>query len=348
MIKNHIPALDGIRGCAALVVVVQHAFQLDYISGSPPAGYFGVLGVSVFFALSGFLMAFLYLGEVFRFRTTIDYSVSRIARIAPAYLLVVLVCWVITRFVDPNFIFAITKQNIVRHLFFSGSVGVFWSIPPEVQFYAFFLLIWYSWSKARSGNYMPFAFTTLLCIAMITLSGGLPGTFLPTKLSFFLSGTTAGVVARYVQSRVTGSRWVFLVQVIMLCIVASYALVLCRQSYEALYSSIPYSILCGVLILSLSIQSDISKGIFGSRVMVFIGKISFALYLVHFPCLYALRKAYEGGYVANWAALAMAVALSVGLSTLIHVAVERPAQRRIKRLARVKLFRSELHASRSC
>lgn len=139
----------------------------------------------MFFGLSGFLMAFLYGKLPFSSRTVADYAISRFSRIAPAYLAVICVCWLITLFIDPNFTFAITNENIVRHLLFSGSVGVFWSIPPEVQFYAFFLLIWYSLSKVGAGHFQPIALTTAACIAMIAFSSGLPGTLLPTKASFF-------------------------------------------------------------------------------------------------------------------------------------------------------------------
>ena len=59
--KTEIPALDGLRGAAALMVVVAHASQ--YFVPESWWGNIGSSGVLVFFALSGFLMAYLHTGE---------------------------------------------------------------------------------------------------------------------------------------------------------------------------------------------------------------------------------------------------------------------------------------------
>ena len=57
---RHIPALDGLRGLAALIVAVSHLSAMTGIA----VGFFGSargqLGVILFFALSGFLMAHMY------------------------------------------------------------------------------------------------------------------------------------------------------------------------------------------------------------------------------------------------------------------------------------------------
>ena len=56
MSKN-IPQLDGLRGAAAMIVVLAHAGNLGLIWRNPQSGHIGVM---LFFALSGFLMAWLY------------------------------------------------------------------------------------------------------------------------------------------------------------------------------------------------------------------------------------------------------------------------------------------------
>ena len=76
---EHFPILDGLRGVAAMAVVVSHSaglgFLPEYIVG------LGQLGVATFFALSGFLMAHLYLRRSFTAGELKTYSIARVARI---------------------------------------------------------------------------------------------------------------------------------------------------------------------------------------------------------------------------------------------------------------------------
>ena len=67
---------------------------------------------------------------------------ARFARIYPIYFLTVLVSFLIYTFIDPNFTYDMSLGQFVRHVFALGTISVFWSIPPEIQFYVVFLGIW--------------------------------------------------------------------------------------------------------------------------------------------------------------------------------------------------------------
>lgn len=148
--------------------------------------FIGHFGVAVFFTLSGFLMAFLYGRRSFTAANAFSYAVSRFARIAPLYLCVIIASWLIRTYIDGGFIYDINEHNLLRHLFFSGSEGVFWSIPPEVQFYGFFLLLWRAVFEARDQNYRPAIITVILALLMLVINSihPLPGTTLPSKLLY--------------------------------------------------------------------------------------------------------------------------------------------------------------------
>jgi len=135
--SEKIVSLTSLRGIAALFVVISHLASQSLYTSQQLLGI-GELGVSIFFSLSGFLMEYLYLLKPFDNNSAIQYVISRFSRIAPAYLIVVVASYVIYNFFDPTYTIAITNQNILRHLLFSGNVSVLWSIPPEVQFYAVF------------------------------------------------------------------------------------------------------------------------------------------------------------------------------------------------------------------
>lgn len=81
---KRIVALDGLRGIAVLAVLASHAFA--WAAG-------GFVGVDVFFVLSGYLITSLLLAE--RARTghldVLDFYRRRVARLAPAYLLMLAV-----------------------------------------------------------------------------------------------------------------------------------------------------------------------------------------------------------------------------------------------------------------
>ena len=93
MIKNEIRPLTGIRGIAALWVVCLH-FEKDFTQALPSLAVFhpffmrGSLGVDLFFILSGFVISTVYKIDTFNF-TLLNYRnflVNRLARIYPDYL----------------------------------------------------------------------------------------------------------------------------------------------------------------------------------------------------------------------------------------------------------------------
>ena len=93
-VKTRIPELDGLRGCAILLILIWHYFQnqLSYELGWPIVYLrkligFTWSGVDLFFVLSGFLIAGLLLDN----RTSPNYFktfyVRRVCRIFPIYYL---------------------------------------------------------------------------------------------------------------------------------------------------------------------------------------------------------------------------------------------------------------------
>jgi peptidoglycan/LPS O-acetylase OafA/YrhL len=94
--NNEIKPLTGLRGLAALIVVLYHFLEQDtyFQSVVPSLIKRGYLGVDVFFVLSGFVMALSY-GRCFKDRVTVsDYTlfmVKRLARIFPLYLFITLI-----------------------------------------------------------------------------------------------------------------------------------------------------------------------------------------------------------------------------------------------------------------
>jgi peptidoglycan/LPS O-acetylase OafA/YrhL len=143
-IRSFLPAVEGMRACAAMGVVITHvAFQTGHSSGVGGRlfGRFD-LAVAVFFALSGFLLwrghaaAARNLGE--RPRTG-HYLRSRVVRIMPAYVVAVVVILSLLPDADdasPTVWLAnLTLTQIYVPLTLTGGLTQMWSLSVEVTFY---------------------------------------------------------------------------------------------------------------------------------------------------------------------------------------------------------------------
>nr|WP_156664346.1 MULTISPECIES: acyltransferase [unclassified Mycobacterium] len=142
--RSFLPAVEGMRACAAMGVVVTHvAFQTGHSSGVTGRlfGRFD-LAVAVFFALSGFL---LWRGHAAAARglrpspRTGHYLRSRVVRIMPAYLAAVVVILSLLPDADhasPTVWLAnLTLFQIYVPLTLTGGLTQMWSLSVEVSFY---------------------------------------------------------------------------------------------------------------------------------------------------------------------------------------------------------------------
>lgn len=324
--------LDGLRGLAAVCVFLHHASNMGIYS------FVGHFGVAVFFALSGFLMAFLYGGRPLTASSAFSYGVSRFARIAPLYLSVILASWLIRTYVDGQFIYDINNHNIFRHLLFAGSEGVFWSIPPEVQFYVFFVILWWAIYSAQSRYYRPLFIAGGITFLMLIVNylHPLPGTTLPSKLPFFLLGAGAGLARNWLENQKIGERLMTTLQSILLMAAFLYALCLFGFDHnsQAIYLSGVLPVLCAMMVLALSIQTRFSLNFFGNRVMREYGKWSFSIYLLHQPCLYWARDLQHSFHLVPGASFILGGVLTLAFSAVLQLVLEQPAQQYLRRWSR--------------
>ena len=345
-VKDHIPALDGLRGFAALIVVVAHLSAWGLVF--PHSVHFlGALGVTLFFTLSGFLMAYLHAHAEFGFVQAYTYGVSRFARIVPAYLFVIALSYLIYNLVDPNFVYAIQNHNLIRHVLLSGNVSVFWSIPPEIQFYVFFVFIWWSVSCLTQKKFMPVALLAMMCPVMIYFEKSFPGTTLPSKLIFFLLGAIVGMVRYRYPVCVGAGRGAAILQAVLLVVLVIYSGIVWGNedrfihayhiSDEALYFSTAHALICAACVLSFAYPSRLSDILFANKAMRRLGAWSFSLYLLHEPFLQIASRVCAASVVPAWIAAAVAVLMSVLAAYVVHVGIEKPSQAAIKKHAQIVL-----------
>ena len=145
LLFRHFPQLDGLRGLAVLMVVVEHTLIFQYQRGS--RWNLGQLGVLMFFVLSGFLITGLLCSEDRRFRAISlkDFYLRRVFRILPAlalYLLTVSLLISVRLVTDTQWKSVLASALFVENDFGGGlSVGHLWSLSIEEQFYLFWPLL---------------------------------------------------------------------------------------------------------------------------------------------------------------------------------------------------------------
>ncbi len=122
----HFAALDGIRGFAALCVLMEHVGIM--------ANGIGALGVHLFFALSGFLLTIPFARQPGRAVSPSymrAYMLRRMKRIIPMYYAIITVL----------FLFRHKNPDVIRHYLFLQGDGYLWTVPQEMFFYMLLPLV---------------------------------------------------------------------------------------------------------------------------------------------------------------------------------------------------------------
>lgn len=334
--SNHILSLTSIRGVAAALVVVSHLREYGYWYKHSLDGV-GAIGVAIFFCLSGFLMGYLYLGRSLNAESGYEYLVSRFSRIAPAYLAVVVIAYVIYQYIDPLFPIGVGNHNLLRHLLFSGNAGPLWSIPPEVQFYGLFFLLWISLVLYKSG-----AFVMLACMFVVLLVGqyyqyAFPGVIVFSKLAFFLLGVVCGAIRSSVQwpslaiSVARVLQMVFLTWGLLLLFLGGGF-----SGNTEFWNNTNNAIWAAVLVLSFSFDPGYLGKVLNSKLLVKMGAWSFSLYLTHVFVLY-----YVSMFLGNsFLEALLAITLCIVTSFLFYTLVEKPGIRAFKYILEKPVFKT--------
>lgn len=313
--------MNGLRGFAAYIVFVSHfTNQTGFLDGTLGHGA-GQLGVMLFFALSGFLMGHLYFyrsadtSEIGRFFQ------RRAARVLPLYFLVVL-----ASFALPHWLYPVDSAGrLAEHLLMVKGVSVLWTIPVEVQFYALFPLFWIV--AARFGRVT----ISVLCVALI-IWFYLDPPSKPHQLSshahFFLAGMLTAVAAPLVTIRGIRADAAFVVSIgCLMFLVPGILQFLTGIQFEkparAVWAN-PLYLICCMSVLLCSIRSPLAKRLLGSGPVAFLGTISYSLYLLHLPVLFAITS--SGIAESNALLFLIANIVVIAVATTSYYCVEKPAQ----------------------
>lgn len=156
MKKTDIPGLTGLRGLAALLIVIHHVGLLVLpLRGTvvgPALGKCGLLGMSIFFVLSGFVIHYNYAAKVVvGGRGISDFLIARFARLYPLYAIFVLCNFVYNHSAFPAYAHFLPVNLLgIQSWIYSvhGTINLTlsqvyannaWSISTELMLYLMFI-----------------------------------------------------------------------------------------------------------------------------------------------------------------------------------------------------------------
>lgn len=312
--------LDALRGIAALLVVLFHyTTHYDNVYGhSAPLWVqvpFGKYGVQLFFAVSGFVI----LMSLERIERARDFLLGRLARLYPTYWTgLALTFTAVTVFGLPSrevsTATALVNLTMFQEYFRVQHVdGVYWTLTVELSFYALVLILL---SARVLGRIIPIfiALVALQTLAELVLQAmGMPTAARfagRPHLQFFAIGVLAFKWSRGEVS-----------------LRSALALAGVGLAHELLLGSTTTLIVFGVV---LGIASALAAGALRWltwRLLLFLGFISYPLYLVHQNIGFLVIRRLEAAGWQPEAAVAVALAVALLLATAITHLVEQPALR---------------------
>jgi peptidoglycan/LPS O-acetylase OafA/YrhL len=358
--RIYFSGINSLRFIAALAVIVTHIELLKGVFGfknywkNPIIFNLGGMGVYFFFVLSGFLITYLLLVEKEKYHhiKIKDFYIRRILRIWPLYYLIVIIGF----FILPKFeifhisylqdsftenfnnnliLYILILPNVAFSLFPAVSnIGQAWSIGVEEQFY----LAW-PWIISKSKNILKTLLVIIISLFLIKVGVLVLGKFFnestwykPLKLlvamSKFECMAIGGIGAFFLFSKSNLLKLFYNRYILLLSIISIPLLIYITPNFLQDGIHIVYSILFLTIILNVS--DNTLKFNFENKLLNYLGKISYGIYMYHFmiiPAVLYMIKNYfnlQSEVAINGLAYSSVIILTICISGISYRFIERP------------------------
>lgn len=372
---NYVPQLDGIRFVMMLPVLFYHAAlrgaritpdplanETLTVTWLPFAGY----GVSVFFLVSGFIIAYPFMSQ--RPPRLASYYKRRMLRIEPPYVVTMIGCFIILSVVSvpsgaPTFYYtdAPLWQSLLASLTYThGLIYGYspklnpptWSLEREMQFYMLAPFLVYAYMAIKNRRVRMW-FGGIICVALLILGevirAGLPyehvlrHTGLAESYGFWLGIMTCDYTmhARTLQQPAHRSYdWAFVLGYIGLIIGGVFdprVEFLSRADHTlGALAGIANSSLraaCMLMVFAGAIRGTTTRAMLALPWVTFIGGACYSIYLAHLPIMHLSSEVIE--HVVHPTSLvfstilcwAILVPTAVVLGLVFYACIERPCMR---------------------
>ena len=312
---RYIPGIDGLRAIAVLSVILFH-LNTNLLPG-------GFVGVDVFFVISGYVISrSLAKTQAPSFGVfVLDFYKRRFLRIYPALIVVLILTSLLAKiFIPDGFwlsadnnwtglwaVFGVSNFYLVSNVdgYFSARIPFnpfvhTWSLAVEEQFYVFFPLIFYIWLRlrAKDSQHHRVAFAVLPVLALFSLALSAYETQIAHERAFYLLPSrfwelASGAMLYQFNSyrplyfqRI--SLWMSPLGMLILAIGFGFA--------DEAHFPFPWALVpvLGAIILiagatTTNSENSLMGRVLAGRSMSYIGRISYSLYLWHWPVFVLFR-----------------------------------------------------------
>ena len=314
--------IQGLRAIAVIAVIAHHAFP-QVITG-------GFIGVDLFFVISGYLITQILIGDSSKkLRDYLaDFYARRARRILPAALLVIIVSTFVTYLIlGPvtgsdtardglwsSFFLANWHFNQLAIDYFNSALPLpilqhYWSLAIEEQFYLLWPIILFALIKFRVPPLFGIGSITVASLAYCVANNGSSASYFSTLTRVWELG--AGSILALSNFHFPKRLWSNLSLLLFIALVFIY-------DQNTPFPGLPalWVVLIGVSLL----MTSHTNGMLKNRALVYVGDLSFVLYLWHWPILQIARLDGWTSTTRIWIALGAIIALSIAT----HHAFENP------------------------
>lgn len=317
--KGNIPILDGLRGSAAILVLISHIF-INQFKCFPLIDAFvifsGHSGVELFFVLSGFLISYPFWRDYYFDKITFSYRnfyIRRALRVLPLFYISSILFILLSLFLnkDINAHLKIIPFYIFQiHNFFSKINFInppTWTVAVELHFYIliYFFFMWKGTTNLKNTIITLFSILFILFIykacAYTHVNNAenyrnliYANTF--ARLDQFIVGIFLALLYNlmtqfdYFYKNIVSYRLIYFILGILLLFILSYSEYSLIKS-ENIYNNINYIIInptitaiaWGLILLSGLSNLNFISHFFSSNILSMLGKLSFSIYLLHMP-----------------------------------------------------------------
>lgn len=336
--KREIRRLNSVRGIAVVIVVLSHYSNESGVWDGLLGQGAGQLGVMLFFLLSAFLMSHLYFDISPTKESLKKFAVARIARVIPLFLFVVFFSYGIYQLAPlwlRDYFYNIPDLlSLISHIFLLSGTSVLWSIPPEIHFYAIFACLWLS--KRWLGSiviFIPILFIVIsVCIppqkALETTLFGFD-----LKLSilqvypYFCAGFLFGWIYNRWQVPKKIQHHAYTIVLLVIPLLYPNILESLTGFTHALWSDarllFVFALIFFVIVFFVPEQNRLLENRFGD----FLGKVSYSVYLLHYPVLLYLKHL---GFAHGLSGMVFFLGVTLLISLLSYRYLEVPARLWVK------------------
>ena len=294
---NSTKFVTGLRAYAALSVYLIHSggFGLREMSVfTNRIVDFGKYGVTVFFVLSAFTIC-MSIDRLNKFEIK-NYLIRRFFRVAPLYYVILIIAFLLGGSeyylklynVENNFsslLLHFSFLNVFTYKYQNNIIGLEWTVPIEFFYYLIIPFVFFYYNKTNRIIIGFLVSSILTLFASVIYQYFFSQLFFNWSIFKYVFSFNFGILIYilFKKNILVSTKDNNLILILLFLILGIYIV------FDFDYKDLFVTIFTGILILLFQNESKIKEMFFENRIILFLGKISYSIYLIHFLFFYHLK-----------------------------------------------------------